>query len=280
MTTPSALPDTISDDVQRALREDIGEGDITAALIPETEQSLATVITREQAVISGCAWFEEVFRQLDPTISVEWQVADGDRVTPNQPLCTLSGSARSILTGERSALNFLQTLSATATLAQQYVDAIQDTNCTILDTRKTIPGLRMAQKYAVTCGGGKNHRFGLYDMILIKENHIMAAGSINAAVQKARELSPQAKVEVEVENLDEFQQALASKADIVMLDNMPNEMLKLIVELNEGQCKLEASGGVNLDTIRAIAETGVDYISVGLLTKDIKALDLSMRFQA
>ncbi len=279
MVKPAPLPTTLSDDVMRALAEDIGDGDLTAALVPEDEQCVATVICREAGTISGCAWFNEVFHQLDPSIIIEWTVKDGDQVIADQPLCTLQGSARTILTGERSALNFLQTLSATATLTRQYVDAIAGTGCNILDTRKTLPGLRLAQKYAVTCGGGQNHRIGLYDMILIKENHIMAAGSISAAVARARELSPQVKVEVEVENLDELQQALESGADIVMLDNMDNATMSQAVKITNGRSKLEASGGVNLETIRGIAETGVDYISVGLLTKDIKALDLSMRFQ-
>jgi len=279
MSTTTPLPSSIAEDVKHALNEDIGSGDITAALIPEAQHSTATVICRDAATISGCAWFEEVFHQLDKHVKIDWLVADGQQVIPEQALCTLQGPSRSILSGERSALNFLQTLSATATLTRHYVGTIAGTNCKILDTRKTLPGLRLAQKYAVKCGGGENHRKGLYDMILIKENHIMAAGSIAAAVEQARKLSPKVQVEVEVENLDELQQAIASKADIVMLDNMDNQMMREAVSIAASQCKLEASGGVNLNTIRSIAETGVDFISVGLLTKDIKAVDLSMRFR-
>lgn len=275
----SPLPTSIAEDVRHTLSEDIGSGDLTAALVPENQLSKATVICREAATISGCAWFDEVFNQLDTKVEISWHVTDGEQVMPDQPLCTLYGPARSILSGERSALNFLQTLSATATITQRYVERVAGTGCQILDTRKTLPGLRLAQKYAVSCGGGQNHRKGLYDMILIKENHIMAAGSIAAAVSQARKLSPQVRVEVEVENLDELQQAIASKADIVMLDNMENSIMREAVSITAGQCKLEASGGVNLDTIRSIAETGVDYISVGLLTKDVQAVDLSMRFQ-
>jgi nicotinate-nucleotide pyrophosphorylase (carboxylating) len=279
MNSPSQLPSTIAEDVRLALAEDVGSGDLTAALIPEGEQCVATVISREVAVISGCAWFEEVFRQLDPTITIEWQVKDGDSVVADQLLCTLRGPARTILTGERSALNFLQTLSGTATKTRQYVDAIAGTGCTILDTRKTLPGLRLAQKYAVTCGGGKNHRIGLYDAILIKENHIMAAGSITQAVTRARALFPNISIEVEVENLTELQEAITSQADTVMLDNMSPELMREAVELTAGRCKLEASGNVNMTTIRNIAETGVDFISIGALTKDLQSIDLSMRFQ-
>ncbi len=273
------LPSTVCDDVMRALREDIGSGDLTAALIPEQQQSTATVISRDNATLSGRAWFDQVFLQLDPQLEISWHATDGEQVKTDQPLCTLHGAARSILSGERCALNFLQTLSATATLTQQYVDAINGTACKILDTRKTIPGLRLAQKYAVTCGGGHNHRIGLYDMILIKENHIMAAGSIAAAVAQARRLSPGIKVEVEVENLDELQQAIESSADTIMLDNMNIATMKKAVSITAQRCKLEASGSVNLKTVQKIAHTGVDFISVGLLTKNIKAVDLSMRFQ-
>ncbi|MCF6230474.1 MAG: carboxylating nicotinate-nucleotide diphosphorylase [Gammaproteobacteria bacterium] len=278
MPKPAPLPSTVCDDVNRALREDIGSGDLTAALIPAQQQCSATVISRDNATLSGCAWFDETFLQLDPQVQITWHATDGERVKINQPLCTLHGAARSILSGERCALNFLQTLSATATLTQQYVSAITDTACKILDTRKTIPGLRLAQKYAVTCGGGHNHRIGLYDMILIKENHIMAAGSIAAAVAQARHLSPGIKVEVEVESLGELQQAIESNADTIMLDNMDIATMQKAVSITAQRCHLEASGGVNLETVQGIARTGVDFISVGLLTKNINAVDLSMRF--
>ncbi len=280
MLKPAPLPSTVCDDVTRALHEDIGSGDLTAALIPEQQPCSATVISRDNATLSGRAWFNEVFLQLDPQVKISWHVVDGEQVKINQPLCTLQGAARSILSGERCALNFLQTLSATATLTRQYVNAIADTTCKILDTRKTIPGLRLAQKYAVTCGGGHNHRIGLYDMILIKENHIMAAGSIAAAVTQARRLSPGIKVEVEVESLDELQQAIESRVDTIMLDNMNIATMQKAVSITARRCMLEASGGISLETVQNIARTGVDFISVGLLTKDIKAVDLSMRFQA
>lgn len=264
--------------VARFLAEDIGNGDITADLIPQTAAAGAQVISRETATIAGCAWFGEVFRQLDSTIQITWHVQDGDTVTENNLLCELSGNARNLLTGERSALNILQTLSATATLTKSYVDLISHTHCKILDTRKTIPGLRDAQKYAVLCGGGTNHRIGLYDGILIKENHIMAAGSIRAAVKQAQKLTNSIAIEVEVENLDELKQALDSGADIVLLDNMDIETLKQAVAINNSKAKLEASGNVNKNTVTSIAETGVDFISIGELTKNIYAIDLSMRF--
>lgn len=268
----------IRKDARHALAEDIGNGDITAALIPETAKSTATIISREQAVICGTDWVNEVFRQLDPSITIDWQISDGDRVKPDQLLCTLSGNSRMLLTGERTALNFLQTLSSTSTLAQQYADVVAGTNTKVLDTRKTIPGLRRAQKYAVTCGGCYNHRIGLFDAYLIKENHIAAAGSITAAVETARQLQPDARVEVEVENMDEVNEALVASADILLLDNFSLNMLQEAVALNNNQAKLEASGNVTLKTIRGIAETGVDYISTGELTKHIRAVDLSMRF--
>lgn len=286
MTTLPTLPSNIEQVVQNALAEDIGSGDITAALIPADALSTAQVISRETAVLCGTAWFDEVFRQLDNRITIDWQVQDGDTVEPDQLLCTLTGPSRRLLTGERTALNFLQTLSATATLTHEYVDAIADTGAQILDTRKTLPGLRSAQKYAVACGGGYNHRMGLFDAFLIKENHILAAGSIAAAVQAARVQQPTAKVEVEVENLDEMQQALEAGADQLLLDNMSLPKLREAVALNNshnnshnnGRAVLEASGGVTLEAIRDIAHTGVDYISVGSLTKDVRAVDLSMRF--
>lgn len=268
----------IEESVHTALTEDIGTGDVTAKLIPEDEFSLASVISREPATICGIDWFEEVFSQLDPQIFIEWDVDDGDTVEAGQQLCTLSGSTRALLTGERTALNFLQTLSGTASLAAEYAAAVQETNVKVLDTRKTIPGLRLAQKYAASCGGCYNHRIGLYDAILIKENHILAAGGIEQAVEAARFNSPELMVEVEVENLDEFQQALDAKVERVLLDNFTLELLKQAVSINNKQIELEASGNVTLETIRAIAETGVDFISTGALTKDLKALDLSMRF--
>ena len=237
------------------------------------------MISREAAVLCGTDWFNQVFKQLDPGIRIEWQVTDGEQVEPEQLLCTLSGPSRALLTGERTALNFLQTLSGTATLAKRYAEAVAGTGVKVLDTRKTIPGLRRAQKYAVVCGGGHNHRVGLYDGVLIKENHIVAAGSIASAVSGARASAPEdIPVEVEVENLDEVQQALAAGADILLLDNMPTATLRQAVSLNNGQTKLEASGGITLHTIRDIAETGVDFISIGEITKQLHAIDLSMRF--
>ena len=273
------LPNDIALTVQRALAEDIGTGDVTADLIPADKQSVATVITREPAVIAGVAWVNEVFQQLDSSIVLDWQVQDGSRVQANDVLFTIRGKARSILTGERSALNFLQTLSATATATASYVDLIAHTHCKVLDTRKTLPGLRTAQKYAVLCGGGVNHRIGLYDRVLIKENHIMAAGSITAAIQQARLLHPSVLVEVETENLIELAEAHNAQADIIMLDDYDLPTLRAAVKLIGGKIPLEASGGVNKATIVAIAETGVDYVSIGEITKHVKAIDLSMRFQ-
>jgi nicotinate-nucleotide pyrophosphorylase (carboxylating) len=260
------------------LDEDVGSGDLTASLMPQNKQVLARVICREQAIICGIAWFKEVFTELDPDVEVDWDVQDGDAILPGQEICRLRGRAASILTGERSALNLLQTLSGTATLTSLYVKAIVDTNASILDTRKTIPGLRLAQKYAVLCGGGKNHRKGLYDAILIKENHILAAGSVTAALQQAQETTSEVEIEVEVENLSQLEEALEAGAKRVLLDNFDLEALRWAVQLNAGRARLEASGGVNLDTVRQIAETGVDDISVGALTKDLKAVDFSMRF--
>lgn len=265
--------------VALALAEDIGSGDLTAALIPAQAQAEATVISRETAVLCGVAWFDAVFRQLDSSIQVQWQASDGQRVAPNQLLCTVRGPARALLTGERTALNFLQSLSGTATLARRYADLVAGTGATILDTRKTVPGLRLAQKYAVRCGGCQNHRIGLFDAVLIKENHIMAAGSITNAIVMSRRLHPRVKVEVEVENLAQLQEALTARPDIVMLDNFNLTTLAEAVRLTARQLKLEASGNVNFDTVRAIAETGVDYISIGGLTKDVRAVDLSMRFK-
>jgi nicotinate-nucleotide pyrophosphorylase (carboxylating) len=265
--------------VALALAEDVGAGDLTAALIPEDARAEATVISRETAVLCGVAWFDAVFRQLDPRATVDWRAADGDRIEPNQVLCTLRGPARALLTGERTALNFLQMLCGTATLARRFADTVAGTGATILDTRKTLPGLRLAQKYAVRCGGCRNHRIGLFDAVLIKENHIMAAGSITQAIAAARRLHPGVTVEVEVENLAELEEALAARPDIVMLDNFDLATMTEAVRIAGGRVKLEASGNVNFDTVRQIAETGVDYISIGGLTKDVRAVDLSMRFR-
>jgi nicotinate-nucleotide pyrophosphorylase (carboxylating) len=274
------LPDDLSEQVSRALREDIGPGDVTARLIAAETQAHARVLCRESALICGAAWFDETFRQLDAAVRVRWHVADGERVAANAILCELEGPARAILTGERTALNFLQLLSATASVTARYVQAIAGTACRILDTRKTLPGLRTAQKYAVLCGGGQNHRMGLYDMVLVKENHIAAAGSIAAAVAAARALAPGVPVEVETENLDEVAAALAAQCDVIMLDEFELDDLARAVALNRAAprpAKLEASGAVTLERIGAIAATGVDFISVGGLTKHVQAVDLSMR---
>ena len=268
----------IEENVYQALKEDIGEGDITASLIPEDSFSLATVITREDCVFCGMDWFEEVYQQLDEEIFVEWNIQDGDVVKQGDTICSLSGSTRTLLTGERTSLNFIQTLSATATLAKRYADTVADTNAIVLDTRKTIPGLRIAQKYAVSCGGCQNHRIGLFDAILIKENHIAACGSIKKAIELARFKNPELPIEIEVESLAEVEQALSAKADRLLLDNFDIEQLNQAIKLCGGVIPLEASGGITLDNIHAIAKTGVDYISVGNLTKDITAIDLSMRF--
>ena len=274
------LPDDLPEQVSRALREDIGSGDVTAQLIAPDTTAQARVLCRESAVICGSAWFEEAFRQLEPRVRVRWQLPDGARVAADTVLCELEGPARAILTGERTALNFLQLLSATATVTARFVQAVAGTACRILDTRKTLPGLRTAQKYAVRCGGGQNHRMGLYDMVLVKENHIAAAGSIAAAVQAARRLSPGLPVEVETENLEEVAAALTAQCDIIMLDEFSLADLQRAVALNRAAsrpAKLEASGGVSLKQIAAIAATGVDFISIGGLTKHVQAIDLSMR---
>ncbi len=274
---PPLLVKSIPEQVAGAIAEDVGGGDITAMLIPEERQARARVITRDDAILCGTAWVDEVFRQIDPEVKVIWQAKDGDRVTRNQVLFYLEGSARSLLTGERCALNFVQSLSGTATRCQQYADLVSDTKVQLLDTRKTIPGLRLAQKYAVTCGGCYNHRIGLYDAFLIKENHISACGSIAASVERAHEVAPGKPVEVEVESLDELDEALNAGADIIMIDNFSLEMMREAVKIANGRAKLEASGGVTDETLRDIALTGVDYISIGALTKDCKAVDLSMR---
>ena len=274
------LPPDLAACVARALAEDIGTGDLTARLVPGTVTGRARVISRESAVICGIAWVDRVYAELDSSVRVEWFVADGSRVAPNAVLFDAVGPARALLTGERTALNFLQTLSGTATAARRYVEAIRGTGCQLLDTRKTLPGLRLAQKYAVRCGGGRNHRIGLYDGILIKENHIAAAGSIGAAVGAARALDSGVPVEVEVETLLELEEAFRAEADLALLDEFSLEDLATAVTRNRARARplgLEASGGVDLDTIRAIAATGVDFISVGSITKHVRAIDLSMR---
>lgn len=270
--------------VTRALSEDLGgapdpEADITALLLPRDNQAEAVIITREDGVFCGQRWLEEVFRQLGGGIRVEWQVKDGDSIRVNQPLCRLSGPAHLLLTGERTALNFVQTLSGVATEVKRYVDALAGTRTQLLDTRKTLPGLRTALKYAVLCGGGGNHRLGLADAFLIKENHIIAAGSIAKAVENAIALRADVPVEVEVESLDELQQALEAGADIIMLDNFTFDDMQRAVAVTRQRALLEVSGNVTLETLHECASTGVDYISVGALTKHIRALDLSMRFQ-
>jgi nicotinate-nucleotide pyrophosphorylase (carboxylating) len=280
MTSAAALPDpqAISADVARALAEDVGSGDLTAALIDADADLGTRVWCREQAVLAGRAWFDESFRQLDPGVEIRWFRQDGDAIGADAAICELRGPARAILTGERTALNFIQALSATATLARHFVTAVHGTQAVILDTRKTIPGLRLAQKYAVRCGGAQNHRMGLFDAILIKENHIDAAGSVTAAVQQARRRYPRVPLEVEVEHLDALAEAATAGAGRALLDNFPLADLREAVRRYGGEITLEASGGIGLDNIRAIAETGVDFISVGALTKNIRAVDFSMRF--
>ncbi|MBL4834620.1 MAG: carboxylating nicotinate-nucleotide diphosphorylase [Pseudomonas sp.] len=275
--TLDSLQQIISDDVRRTLAEDVGSGDITAALIPAERQASATILTRESAILCGTAWADEVFRQVDPAIEVEWLAQDGERMAPNQVFCRLGGPARGLLTAERSAMNFIQTLSATATRSRYYADIVMGSGVRLLDTRKTLPGLRIAQKYAVTCGGCHNHRIGLFDAFLIKENHIAACGGIAEAVNQARSLAPGKPVEVEVESLAELRQALDAGADIIMLDELSLEDMREAVGITAGRAKLEASGGITEATLRDVAETGVDFISIGSMTKDIKAVDLSMR---
>ncbi len=265
-------------DIKTFLKEDIGSGDITAAIIPETAQAKAEVITREDMVMCGQAWFNSVLEELDAEVTINWLVIEGAAVKKDTLLCSVIGSARALLTGERTALNLLQLLSSTATLAKDYADAVVGTGCKVLDTRKTIPGLRNAQKYAVVCGGCYNHRIGLYDGVLIKENHIIAAGSITQAVQAARKLT-KVTVEVEVETMTEFKEALEARPDRIMLDNFSIEKLRAAVALNAGVIDLEASGNISLENIRDYAETGVNYISIGALTKNVKAIDLSMRIK-
>ena len=274
------LPADLGAQVEAALREDLGSGDVTASLVPAAQRVRGSVVSREQAVLCGRAWADETFRQLDSKVQLTWHAADGDRVAPQQVIFSIAGPARPVLTGERTALNFLQLLSATATAARRFVDAVAGTGCQILDTRKTLPGLRTAQKYAVRCGGARNHRMGLYDQVLIKENHIAAAGSLTGAIEAARRSAAGVTVEVEVETLGELQEALSARADIVMLDEFALEDMRAAVALNRAQgavAKLEVSGSVSLDAVRAIAETGVDFISVGAITKNVQAIDLSMR---
>ena len=276
------LPSDLSAQVSAALREDVGSGDVTAALVPAEQQVRGRVIARETGVICGSVWVDETFRQLDPRVRVRWRVRDGERVAPDAIVFEIEGPARAVLTGERTALNFLQTLSGTASAARRFVDAVAGTGCRILDTRKTLPGLRTAQKYAVRCGGADNHRMGLYDMVLVKENHIAAAGSMAAAVANARRLTPGLQVEVDVESLGELEQALAAAADIVMLDEFSLDDMLVAVRTNAAhahRAKLEASGSVTLETVREIAATGVDYVSVGSITKHVRALDLSLRLE-
>lgn len=276
---PSLPPeDAIRADVARALAEDIGGGDVTAALIDADSQASARIISREQAVLAGSAWADECFRQLDPAVRIDWLALDGDRIAPDSELCRIRGNARALVAGERNALNFLQTLSGTATATRAYADAVAGTRTKILDTRKTLPGLRLAQKYAVRCGGGHNHRIGLFDAILIKENHVVAAGGIGAAIRAARAAHPEVLLECEVESLEELREAIEAGADRVLLDEFSDPMLREAVALAAGRVPLEVSGSVNLQRVRAIAETGVDFISVGALTKHVRAIDLSMRF--
>ncbi|MBS1229633.1 MAG: nicotinate-nucleotide pyrophosphorylase [Proteobacteria bacterium] len=284
-TDLASLDAEIERNVTVALAEDVGNGDLTAQLVDANAVRRATIVSREDAVLCGTAWFERCFKTLDPAITITWYANDGDRVVPDQLLCELAGPARALLTGERTALNFLQLLSGVATKARRYADTVAGTRAQVVDTRKTLPGLRLAQKFAVKCGGGGNHRLGLYDAILIKENHILAAGSIGAAMAAAKEVAAATGgrckfVQVEVETADELKEALAAGATMILLDNMTLEQMREAVAITAGRAVLEASGNVTLETLRGIAETGVDRISVGALTKDVRATDLSMRFTA
>jgi nicotinate-nucleotide pyrophosphorylase (carboxylating) len=277
-----ALPKNLGDQVRAALAEDIGSGDVTAALVPAAQQVRGRVITREPAVVCGVAWVAETFRQLDPAVRLTWHVIDGAAVAADQVLFEIAGPARAVLTGERTSLNFLQLLSGVATVARTFADAVAGTHCQVLDTRKTIPGLRTAQKYAVLCGGASNHRMGLFDRVLIKENHIAAAGSITGAIARARSLNPGITVEVEVESLQELAAALPASPDVIMLDEFIHADMRAAVAMRNERArgvKLEASGSVSLDLVRGVAATGVDYISVGALTKHVHAVDLSMRLE-
>ena len=274
---PSAAQ--ISADIERAFAEDLGPGDATAELLPAGAQAQAELTCRESAFIAGIPWFEACFRRMDPSVQIDWHTADGQRVAPGAVICRLSGKARALVSAERTALNFLQLLSGTATQAAAYVAALASTTTRLLDTRKTVPGMRLAQKYAVRCGGGYNQRMGLYDAILVKENHIIAAGSIAAAVDAARQLHPTLMLEVEVENLDELAQAIDARVDRIMLDNFPLPLMAEAVQFTAGRVPLEVSGNVGLETIAAFAHTGVDFISVGALTKHVRAIDLSLRLR-
>lgn len=276
MTSPTT--EQIQSQVQQALNEDIQTGDVTAELIPENKLAQAHLICREKAILCGREWFHSAFNILNNKINIKWHFEDGQTIKENDVVCEITGCARHILTAERTALNFLQTLSANATLTNHYVEAVKSTDCKILDTRKTIPGLRLAQKYAVKCGGGVNHRVGLYDMVLIKENHIYAAGSITTAVNVARKNHPELKIEVEAENLEELRQALENKVDRILLDNMDIPTLREAVKITNKKIALEASGNITLENIKSVAETGVDYISTGAITKNISAIDFSLRF--
>ena len=276
------LPTDLAAQVDAALREDVGSGDVTASLVPEAQRVRGTVMTREAAVLCGRAWAEETFRRLDPRVQLSWHADDGERIAAQQVVFDIAGPARAVLTGERTALNFLQLLSATATVTRRFVEAVAGTRCRILDTRKTLPGLRSAQKYAVRCGGGDNHRMGLYDQVLIKENHIAAAGSLTGAIQASRRSAPGLKVEVEVESLAELEEALNAAPDIIMLDDFSLADMRTAVSRRQAlgaAVKLEASGSVSLEAVRDIAATGVDYISIGALTKHVQAVDLSMRLE-
>ena len=274
------LEQSIQLNIQQALQEDIGDGDITALLTPEDEQATATIISREDMILAGQPWVNALIAAFDPSVQITWLKNDGDLVLANDTIFKLAGSARSLLTVERPALNFVQTLSAVATKTAEYVKQLDGLNTKLLDTRKTLPGLRIAQKYAVAVGGGQNHRLGLFDAFLIKENHIMAAGGIAQAITKAHQIAPSKPVEVEVETWAELDQALEAKADIVMLDNFSQQQMIDAVKHVAGRCKLEASGNITIANLREVASTGVDYISMGVLTKDVKAVDLSMRFNA
>ena len=273
------LPADLATQVEAALREDLGSGDVTAALVPAAQRVRGSVVAREEAVLCGRAWVDETFRQLDPRVQLTWHASDGERVAAGQAIFAIAGPARPVLSGERTALNFLQLLSGTATMTRRFVDAVAGTGCRILDTRKTVPGLRSAQKYAVRCGGAQNHRMGLYDQVLIKENHIAAAGSLTGAIEAARRSADGITVEVEVETLGELQEALNARPDIIMLDDFTLEDMRAAVALNRTQgagAKLEVSGSVSLEAVRAIAETGVDFVSVGALTHSARALDVSL----
>lgn len=278
MDFPLQLAAEVQRNVLAALAEDIGGGDLTALLSPASKRSLGTVVSREDAVLAGTAWFDSCFRRLDPLTEIRWNLRDGETITAGETVCEIEASTRALLSAERSALNFLQLLSATATATRLYVDAVAGTGARIVDTRKTLPGLRLAQKYAVTCGGGKNHRLGLYDGILIKENHIIAAGGVTAALQQARAIGRNdVFIQIEVETLEQLAEALDADARMILLDNMDLAQMRQAVGLTAGRAELEASGGVSLETVRAIAETGVDRISIGGLTKNVRAVDLSLR---